>query len=108
MVLAGGGAVALGHVPEAAVALKQGAGRLIRSEADRGVLVICDTRLVAMGYGRRLLKALPPMRRIEGEDQVTLKITVAEIRREMFISPVRSGQVSPRRGSVQREKNSSG
>lgn len=58
------------HVPEAAVALKQGAGRLIRSEADRGVLVICDTRLVAMGYGRRLLKALPPMRRIEGEDQV--------------------------------------
>ncbi|MBX9871913.1 MAG: ATP-dependent DNA helicase [Burkholderiaceae bacterium] len=58
------------HVPEAAVALKQGAGRLIRSEADRGVLVICDTRLVAMGYGRRLLKALPPMRRIDGEDQV--------------------------------------
>lgn len=58
------------HVPEAAVALKQGAGRLIRSEADRGVLVICDTRLVAMGYGRRLFRALPPMRRIEGEDQV--------------------------------------
>ncbi|MEJ8813242.1 ATP-dependent DNA helicase [Variovorax ureilyticus] len=54
-------------LPEAAVALKQGAGRLIRRETDTGLLVICDTRLVAMGYGRRLLAALPPMRRIEDE-----------------------------------------
>jgi ATP-dependent DNA helicase DinG len=54
-------------LPEAAVALKQGAGRLIRRETDSGVLVICDTRLVAMGYGRRLLGALPPMRRLETE-----------------------------------------
>lgn len=54
-------------LPEAAVALKQGAGRLIRRETDTGVLVICDTRLVAMGYGRRLLAALPPMRRIDDE-----------------------------------------
>ena len=51
-------------VPEAAVALKQGAGRLIRRETDTGLLVICDTRLVQMGYGRRLLAALPPMRRL--------------------------------------------
>ena len=51
-------------VPEAAVALKQGAGRLIRSETDRGVVVICDVRLATMGYGRRLLAALPPMRRL--------------------------------------------
>jgi ATP-dependent DNA helicase DinG len=57
-------------VPEAAVALKQGAGRLIRRESDRGVLVICDTRLQAMGYGRRLLAALPPMRRIASEDEL--------------------------------------
>ncbi|MGJ7510983.1 ATP-dependent DNA helicase [Variovorax sp. GT1P44] len=56
-------------LPEAAVALKQGAGRLIRRETDMGVLVICDTRLVAMGYGRRLLAALPPMRRIETETE---------------------------------------
>jgi ATP-dependent DNA helicase DinG len=54
-------------LPEAAVALKQGAGRLIRRETDCGVLAICDTRLVAMGYGRRLLAALPPMRRLESE-----------------------------------------
>jgi ATP-dependent DNA helicase DinG len=57
-------------VPEAAVALKQGAGRLIRRESDRGVLVICDTRLQAMGYGRRLLAALPPMRRINSEAEL--------------------------------------
>lgn len=49
-------------LPEAAVALKQGAGRLIRRETDRGILVIGDTRLTSMGYGRRLLAALPPMR----------------------------------------------
>lgn len=54
-------------LPEAGVSLKQGAGRLIRRETDRGLLVICDTRLVAMGYGRRLLAALPPMRRLESE-----------------------------------------
>jgi len=55
-------------VPEAAVALKQGAGRLIRRESDRGLLVVCDTRLVTMGYGRRLLAALPPMRRLASEE----------------------------------------
>ncbi|WP_307689961.1 ATP-dependent DNA helicase [Variovorax ginsengisoli] len=54
-------------LPEAAVALKQGAGRLIRRESDQGVLVICDTRLVAMGYGKRLIAALPPMRRLDGD-----------------------------------------
>ena len=54
-------------MPEAAVALKQGAGRLIRSETDRGVLVIGDTRLTAMGYGKRLLASLPPMRVLKTE-----------------------------------------
>ena len=58
------------YVPEAAVALKQGAGRLIRRESDQGVLVICDTRLLSMAYGRRLLATLPPMRRLSSEDQV--------------------------------------
>jgi ATP-dependent DNA helicase DinG len=56
-------------VPEAAVALKQGVGRLIRHEQDRGGLMICDKRLVTTGYGKRLLAALPPMRRIEEADQ---------------------------------------
>jgi ATP-dependent DNA helicase DinG len=47
------------------VALKQGAGRLIRRETDQGVLVVCDNRLVTTGYGRRLLNGLPPMRRVD-------------------------------------------
>ena len=55
-------------LPEAALALKQGAGRLIRRETDHGVLVICDSRLSSMGYGKRLLRALPPMERLESED----------------------------------------
>ncbi len=54
-------------VAEAAVALKQGAGRLIRSETDRGLLVVCDPRMATMGYGRRLFAALPPMTRLESE-----------------------------------------
>jgi 3-isopropylmalate dehydrogenase len=56
-------------VPEAAVALKQGAGRLIRRESDRGILVVCDTRLVTMGYGKRLVRALPPMRMLESPEE---------------------------------------
>ena len=56
-------------VAEAAVALKQGAGRLIRSETDRGLLVVCDPRLATMGYGRRILAALPPMPRLDDEDE---------------------------------------
>jgi ATP-dependent DNA helicase DinG len=57
------------HLPQAAVALKQGAGRLIRRESDRGILVVCDTRLVQMSYGRKLLDSLPPMQRIETKNQ---------------------------------------
>ena len=57
-------------LPEAAVALKQGAGRLIRRETDQGVLVVCDSRLATMGYGRRLLKALPPMHRLVSEESL--------------------------------------
>lgn len=56
------------HLPVASVALRQGAGRLIRRESDRGVLVVCDVRLRQMGYGRQLLAALPPMRRLESAE----------------------------------------
>jgi ATP-dependent DNA helicase DinG len=51
------------QLPEAALALQQGVGRLIRSESDTGVVAICDPRLYSKGYGRKLLDALPPMRR---------------------------------------------
>ncbi len=50
------------QVPEAAIALKQGCGRLIRDVADRGVLMLCDPRLLGKGYGRLFLNSLPSMR----------------------------------------------
>ena len=56
-------------VAEAAVSLKQGAGRLIRTETDRGLLVICDTRLRQSRYGSRLIRALPPMTPLETGEQ---------------------------------------
>lgn len=61
-------------VPEAAVALKQGAGRLIRRESDRGVLVIADVRLRTKGYGKRLLAALPPMRRLQTQAEAVAAV----------------------------------
>lgn len=56
-----------GYLPEAAMALKQGAGRLIRTETDRGVLVIGDRRLLTRSYGAQLLSSLPPMGRLVDE-----------------------------------------
>jgi ATP-dependent DNA helicase DinG len=50
------------QLPQAALQLKQGAGRLIRDESDRGVLMLCDPRLLSKPYGRRILNALPPMK----------------------------------------------
>ena len=50
------------QLPQAVLQLKQGAGRLIRDEGDRGVLMLCDPRLVSKGYGRQILRSLPPMK----------------------------------------------
>jgi ATP-dependent DNA helicase DinG len=51
------------QLPQAVLQLKQGAGRLIRDETDRGVLMLCDPRLLSRPYGRRILASLPPMAR---------------------------------------------
>ena len=51
------------QLPYSVITLKQGAGRLIRDERDRGVLMICDPRLVEKHYGRRIWQSLPPMKR---------------------------------------------
>ncbi|MEO6919609.1 MAG: ATP-dependent DNA helicase [Collimonas sp.] len=51
------------QLPAAIINLKQGAGRLIRDESDRGVLMICDPRLISKGYGRRIWQSLPPFKR---------------------------------------------
>ncbi|WP_345740557.1 ATP-dependent DNA helicase [Hydrogenophaga aromaticivorans] len=58
------------YMPQAVQALRQGVGRLIRSETDRGVLVIGDRRLLTRSYGNALLADLPPMRRLVDEGEV--------------------------------------
>jgi len=62
----GGDAFAEYMIPHAALRLKQGFGRLIRTATDRGAVVICDPRVVTKGYGRRLIEGLPPATRIQG------------------------------------------
>ena len=59
----GGNAFQELSLPDAAIALKQGAGRLIRDESDWGVLLIGDRRLVEKGYGKTLWRSLPPFKR---------------------------------------------
>jgi ATP-dependent DNA helicase DinG len=59
------------QLPDAVIALKQGAGRLIRDVHDRGVLMICDPRLLNKPYGRLFLDSLPPMARTRDPEQVT-------------------------------------
>ncbi|MCG1054390.1 ATP-dependent DNA helicase [Mycetohabitans sp. B5] len=61
---------AMHQLPQAVITLKQGAGRLIRAETDRGVLMICDPRLVDKPYGKRIWQSLPPFRRTREIDAV--------------------------------------
>ena len=69
------------QLPQAVITLKQGAGRLIRDETDRGVLMICDPRLVsAKRYGKRIWRSLPPMKRtreVDGRDGVFRAVRAA-------------------------------
>jgi len=55
------------QLPRTIITLKQGAGRLIRDENDRGVLMICDPRLITKPYGKRIWQSLPPMKRTRVE-----------------------------------------
>jgi len=71
------------QLPRAVISVKQGAGRLIRDEEDRGVLMICDPRLISKPYGKRVWRSLPPMRRTRELQDVTdffsCEQTVAEV-----------------------------
>jgi ATP-dependent DNA helicase DinG len=69
----GGDAFAEYMVPHAALRLKQGFGRLIRTATDRGVIVLVDPRAVNKGYGRALLRDLPPARRVFGPWKTIVK-----------------------------------
>jgi ATP-dependent DNA helicase DinG len=65
------------QVPTAVIALKQGAGRLIRDVHDRGVLVLCDPRLLGKGYGKLFLASIPPMPRTRALDDVRAFFRIA-------------------------------
>ena len=58
------------QLPYSVITLKQGAGRLIRDEQDRGVLMICDPRLISKSYGKRIWQSLPPFKRTRVLDEV--------------------------------------
>ena len=58
------------QLPRAVISMKQGAGRLIRDETDRGVLMICDPRLIGKPYGKAIWRSLPPMRRTRDASEV--------------------------------------
>jgi ATP-dependent DNA helicase DinG len=76
----GGNAFHDEQLPQAVIALKQGAGRLIRTFEDRGVLVLCDPRLLGKSYGRLFLDSLPPLPRTRhvGDVQRFFGIEVVE------------------------------
>lgn len=57
------------QLPHAVINVKQGAGRLIRDEKDRGVLMICDPRMLTKHYGKRVWRSLPPMRRTRDPEE---------------------------------------
>ena len=67
------------QVPRAVTTLRQGAGRLIRSSQDKGVLMICDTRLRSTRYGRTFLNSLPRMRRTNNGDKVCAFLSLIHI-----------------------------
>lgn len=58
------------QIPQAVISLKQGVGRLIRDTSDKGVLVICDPRLVTRAYGEVFIRSLPDMKRTRDIDKV--------------------------------------
>ncbi len=60
------------QLPRAIINLKQGAGRLIRDEHDRGVLMICDPRLISKHYGKRIWQSLPPFKRTRVEAEAVV------------------------------------
>ncbi|MGH9148980.1 MAG: ATP-dependent DNA helicase, partial [Acidimicrobiales bacterium] len=78
---AGPGAFTTVDLPRAATLLAQGAGRLVRSIGDRGVVAVLDSRLATRDYRRELLRLVPPMRRT---------VTFSEV--ESFLGPARLGQ----------------
>ncbi len=66
----GGNAFMDYQLPKAVITLKQGVGRLIRDESDKGVMVISDPRLLTKSYGKKFVDSLPPMAKTRDRDKV--------------------------------------
>jgi ATP-dependent DNA helicase DinG len=69
------------QLPHAVITLKQGVGRLIRDVSDRGVLAVCDTRLVTRSYGKVFINSLPAMQRTREFDDVKAFFEAADVAR---------------------------
>lgn len=64
-------------IPSAIVRLKQGFGRLIRAKSDRGLVVLLDGRATSMRYGRSIVAALPPAKRVDDLDELRTFFAIA-------------------------------
>lgn len=83
---AGGRAFSALSIPQAIIHLKQGAGRLIRSESDTGLLVICDTRLISERYGSMIVKSLPDFARtLKKERAIQFFADYEEYKRGLYV-----------------------
>ena len=75
------------QLPQAVLALKQGVGRLIRSESDSGLLMLCDPRLRSRGYGRVFLDSLPDMSRTDDVVDVQAFFDALDARVRAVVAP---------------------
>ncbi len=80
-------------VPEAALRFMQGFGRLIRTQTDRGIVVVLDKRLVTKGYGGHFLRSLPGPRIYQGSMQDLPRIAAAWLESEVEFEALASGPV---------------
>ena len=74
------------QLPEAALALRQGFGRLIRTRADRGIVALLDVRVSKRAYGRQLVQSLPPARRFGRLEALAAWFSAGA---EVSVAPVR-------------------
>ncbi len=88
----GGSAFNTCFLADTAVSLMHGAGRLIRSESDRGLLVVCDPRMARMSYGARLRRALPPMTAVTSSAEALAWLDEIAVNGATPIAPLVAGE----------------
>jgi hypothetical protein len=76
------------QLPRTVINVKQGAGRLIRDESDRGVLMICDPRLISKPYGKRIWRSLPPMKRSRDVEEALAFFASPAVPEQLMAAPL--------------------